>query len=83
MELAKRGARLILGCRDRTKGEAVARLVRKKANNQNVFASRLDLASMNSIKEFVEEFLEKEQKLHVLINNAGESSVIDLSLIHI
>lgn len=71
MELAKRGGRLILGCRDRVKGEAVARIIRKKTGNQNVFASRLDLANLSSIKEFVQEFNEKEQKLHVLINNAA------------
>ena len=72
-ELAKRGARLILGCRDRVKGEAVARMVRKKSNNQNVFSATLDLAKLRSIREFVDEFNEKEQKLHVLINNACET----------
>ena len=76
MELAKRGARLVLACRDRTKGEAVARTIRKRSGNQNVFASKLDLASLASIKEFVEEFNEKESKLHVLINNAGEVVVV-------
>ncbi|KAK7088703.1 retinol dehydrogenase 12-like [Littorina saxatilis] len=71
IELAKRGARLILACRDRIKGEAVARIVKKKSGNQNVFAGRLDLASMRSIKEFVEEFNQNEAQLHILINNAG------------
>ncbi|XP_076472863.1 retinol dehydrogenase 12-like [Babylonia areolata] len=70
-ELAKRGARLIVGCRDRVKGEAVARSLRKKSGNQNVFAYRLDLASLQSIREFVDEFNQQEQKLHVLINNAA------------
>lgn len=71
MELAKRGARLVLGCRNGIKGEAVARLIRKKSGNQQVYAARLDLGSLSSIKTFVEEFNEKEQKLHVLINNAA------------
>lgn len=71
MELARRGARLVLGCRDRAKGEAVARILRKKSGNQNVFASRLDLGSLLSIRQFVDEFLQQEQKLHVLINNAA------------
>nr|KAG5700330.1 hypothetical protein BaRGS_029582 [Batillaria attramentaria] len=71
LDMAKRGARLILGCRNRVKGEAVARMIRKKSGNQGVYASRLDLGSMSSIKTFVEEFLQQEQYLHVLINNAA------------
>jgi short-subunit dehydrogenase involved in D-alanine esterification of teichoic acids len=50
----------------------VARLLKKKTGNQNIFASRLDLNSLRSVKEFVDEFNENEQKLHVLINNAGQ-----------
>lgn len=71
VELAKRGARVYLACRDKVKGEAVARGIRKKTGNQNVFAARLDLASLRSIKEFADDFIQNEAKLHVLINNAG------------
>ncbi|KAL8610843.1 hypothetical protein ACOMHN_056698 [Nucella lapillus] len=70
-EMARRGARVILGCRDRLKGEAIARIIRKKSGNQNVFASRLDLAKLSSVKEFAEDFHSQEPKLHILINNAG------------
>ncbi|XP_025088867.1 retinol dehydrogenase 12-like [Pomacea canaliculata] len=71
VELAKRGARVYLACRDKVKGEAVARGIRKKTGNQNVFAARLDLASLRSIKEFADDFIQNEAKLHVLINNAA------------
>ncbi|ESO97724.1 hypothetical protein LOTGIDRAFT_208859 [Lottia gigantea] len=70
-DLAKRGARVVLGCRDKVKGEAVARSIRKKVNNQNVTCLKLDLANQRSIRDFVTEFNEKERELSVLINNAA------------
>ena len=70
-ELAKRGARVVMGCRDQHKGEAVARMIRSKTKNPDVFSYQLDLASLSSIKGFVEDFNNRESSLHVLINNAG------------
>ena len=70
-ELAKRGARVVMGCRDQHKGEAVARMIRSKTKNPDVFSYQLDLASLSSIKSFVEDFNNRESSLHVLINNAG------------
>lgn len=71
-ELAKRGARVVMGCRDQHKGEAVARMIRTKTKNPDVFAYELDLAKMSSIKGFVDDFNNRESALHVLINNAGQ-----------
>ena len=73
-ELAKRGARVVMGCRDQHRGEAVARMIRTKTKNQDVFSYQLDLASLASIKSFVEDFNNKESSLHVLINNAGKTA---------
>lgn len=71
MELAKRGARVILACRDMKKGEAVARNIKKKTSNPNVYSMRLDLASLHSVREFVDDFNRSEPQLHILINNAA------------
>ncbi|KAJ8313062.1 hypothetical protein KUTeg_010435 [Tegillarca granosa] len=70
-ELAKRGAKIILACRNQKRGEAVARIIRNKTGNEDINAYYLDLASLRSIKEFVYEFNSREPYLHVLINNAG------------
>ena len=75
-ELAKRGARVVMGCRDKHKGEAVARMIRSKTKNQDIFSYQLDLASLSSIKNFVDDFNNKESSLHVLINNAGEWRIV-------
>ncbi|WAR04004.1 RDH12-like protein [Mya arenaria] len=60
-----------MGCRDRKKGEAVAIQIRTKTHNPDVYCYELDLASLTSIKEFVDDFNNREPTLHVLINNAA------------
>ncbi|XP_057682008.1 retinol dehydrogenase 13-like [Corythoichthys intestinalis] len=70
-ELALRGGRIIMGCRDMEKCEAAAKEIRGNTLNPHVYACRLDLASMKSIREFAERIKEKEQRVDVLINNAG------------
>ncbi|XP_050409180.1 retinol dehydrogenase 12 [Patella vulgata] len=70
-ELAKRGGRVILACRDKVKGEAVARTIRRKVNNQNVIAMKCDLGNLRAIKDFATELCENEREVNVLINNAA------------
>lgn len=43
-----------MGCRDMEKCEAAAKEIRGKTLNPHVYACRLDLASMKSIREFAE-----------------------------
>ncbi|KAL2089940.1 hypothetical protein ACEWY4_014628 [Coilia grayii] len=70
-ELARRGGRIIMGCRDMEKCEAAAREIRGKTLNKHVYAKYIDLASIKSIKAFVEKIQEEEERVDVLINNAG------------
>ncbi|XP_077406217.1 retinol dehydrogenase 13-like isoform X2 [Vanacampus margaritifer] len=70
-ELARRGGRIIMGCRDMEKCEAAAKEIRGNTLNPHVYACHLDLASMKSIREFAERIKEKEKRVDVLINNAG------------
>ena len=62
-----------MGCRNHQRGEAVARMIKQKTKNQDVFSYQLDLASLESVKSFVDDFNNKESALHVLINNAGKN----------
>ncbi|XP_026564309.1 retinol dehydrogenase 11 [Pseudonaja textilis] len=70
-DLARRGAKVILACRNMAKAEIAAHEIRIKTGNQEVIAKRLDLADTKSIREFASNFLKEEKELHILINNAG------------
>uniref|UniRef100_A0A665U7J7 Dehydrogenase/reductase (SDR family) member 13a, tandem duplicate 1 n=1 Tax=Echeneis naucrates TaxID=173247 RepID=A0A665U7J7_ECHNA len=70
-DLARRGARVILACRDKGRAEAaIQEIVQETGNNQVTFM-QLDLASLKSVRSFVEDFLRTESRLDLLINNAG------------
>ncbi|XP_049581019.1 dehydrogenase/reductase SDR family member 13 isoform X1 [Syngnathus scovelli] len=71
LELAKRGSRVILACRNQKKAEAaVLDICRESGNNQVVFM-QLDLASLQSVRRFAETILKTELRVDILINNAG------------
>ena len=70
-----RGARVILACRNQKLGDAVARKIIKRTGNNDVLAMYLDLSSLQCIRDFVKQFQEKENKLNILINNAGNQDL--------
>jgi NAD(P)-dependent dehydrogenase (short-subunit alcohol dehydrogenase family)/glyoxylase-like metal-dependent hydrolase (beta-lactamase superfamily II) len=69
--LADRGATVVLACRDQGKGAAAVEEIRKTTRNPNVGLLVMDLSSQKSIREGVEAFKARYEKLDVLINNAG------------
>ncbi|XP_030632340.1 dehydrogenase/reductase SDR family member 13a.3 [Chanos chanos] len=71
LELAKRGARVILACRNKQKAEAAAYDIRRASGNNEVLYMHLDLSSLKSVRAFSETFLKTEPRLDLLINNAG------------
>jgi retinol dehydrogenase-12 len=71
IDLAKRGARIILACRDIKKAVKAAEEIRLKSGNGNVITEYLDLASLESVKKFAIKMNEQEERLDILINNAG------------
>uniref|UniRef100_A0A8C1G0L6 Retinol dehydrogenase 12, like n=1 Tax=Cyprinus carpio TaxID=7962 RepID=A0A8C1G0L6_CYPCA len=71
INLAKRGARIIMACRDTEKAEAALKEVKDASGNQDVVTSRLDLADSKSIREFAEKINKEEKQVNILINNAG------------
>jgi NAD(P)-dependent dehydrogenase (short-subunit alcohol dehydrogenase family) len=69
--LARKGARVILGCRSRTRGpQAVAR-IRDEVLGADVLFDSLDLASLRSIAMFAKEITTEIDRLDILVNNAG------------
>lgn len=71
VDLASRGARVILACRDVQKGEEAAIEIRTRVGGAQVEVRELDLADTCSIRAFAQRFLREVDHLHILINNAG------------
>ncbi|KAM4602543.1 retinol dehydrogenase 13 isoform 2-T2 [Polymixia lowei] len=71
MDMACRGARVILACRDMTKAYIAADEIRQQSGNGNVVVKKLDLASLQSVRDLAKDVQKNEQRLDILINNAG------------
>ncbi|KAM3625973.1 uncharacterized protein V6R79_020689 [Siganus canaliculatus] len=71
LDMANRGARVILACRDMTKAHMAADEIRRKSGNGNVVVKKLDLGSLQSVRDLAKEVNQKEARLDILINNAG------------
>ena len=71
LDFAKRGARVILACRDQKRASAAAEDIIKKSGNANVIVSLVDLASFDSIKQFAKRINQTEASIHILVNNAA------------
>ncbi|XP_063059086.1 dehydrogenase/reductase SDR family member 13a.2 [Engraulis encrasicolus] len=70
-ELARRGARVILACRNRQKADEAIEDIKRETGSCDVVYMQLDLASLQNIRNFAQTFLKTESRLDVLINNAG------------
>lgn len=71
LELAKRGAHIVMACRDARKCEMARQDIVLRSKNKYVYCRTCDLASQKSIMQFVERFNSEHQRLDILINNAG------------
>jgi len=69
--LAKKGATIIMACRNLEKAEPVREMIQTESKNPNIEVMKLDLASLKSVRNFTQEFKARYQQLNVLINNAG------------
>lgn len=70
-DLANRGARVILACRNVRRAAAAKDEIITFSGNKNVHCLQLDLSSLRSVREFCNHILKTEKRLDVLINNAG------------
>ena len=69
--LAKKGAHVVLACRNREKGEEAAKRIEAESPAGSVELMLLDLASLDSVRRFAEAYTAKHDRLDLLINNAG------------
>lgn len=70
-KLAKMGAHVILLCRDSVKGETAMQYIKTEIPDASIELMLCDLASMASIRQFIEQFKTTHTKLDLLFNNAA------------
>merc|ERR1719384_2065415 len=70
MDLSKRGAKVVMLCRNIEKAEEAAEEIRK-ATEGKVVVHKLDLASLASVRECAAQLGNSLEKIDILINNAG------------
>lgn len=73
--LATLGARVVLACRSRDRGEAAADRIRALVPGADVEVRLLDLASLASVRAFAEELARDLSTLDLLVDNAGLMAV--------
>ena len=70
-ELARKGARTILACRNQAKGEDARGAIEIRAPSAQVEVAELDLASLDSVRAFAGRLRSEHEGIDLLINNAG------------
>jgi NAD(P)-dependent dehydrogenase (short-subunit alcohol dehydrogenase family) len=71
LELARRGARVTLVSRSAERCEAAAARIRQETGNAEVGYIAADLSLLTEVRRAAEEILRLEERLDVLVNNAG------------
>jgi NAD(P)-dependent dehydrogenase (short-subunit alcohol dehydrogenase family) len=74
-ELARRGARVIMGCRDDERGTAAITRLQAELPSADLELRRLDMASLASIRTFADGVQASYPALDLLINNAGVMAI--------
>lgn len=64
---------VILACRNIDKANKAKEEIITETNNKNIIVMELDTSSLESVRNFVEEFKKLHKKVYGLINNAGIS----------
>lgn len=71
---AREGYRVIMACRNREKSETVRKQIAERTGNGRIELLPLDLSSMGSIRRFADTLALRNEKVSVLLNNAGAMS---------
>jgi len=70
-ELARLGATVIVVGRNPERSVATVNMIKQQTGNPNVDFMLADLSSQKEIRQLAQQFQNRYQRLHVLVNNAG------------
>ncbi len=71
LELAKKGAHIIVNGRDEKKTLATVDFIKSESKNENIDYILADMGSFKQIKSMSEELHDRYDKIDVLVNNTG------------
>ncbi|KAL5330396.1 hypothetical protein ACEPPN_003923 [Leptodophora sp. 'Broadleaf-Isolate-01'] len=74
--LVARNAKVYIATRSLQKASAAVRNIKEEHPTAQVEVLEMDLADLGSVKRGAEEFMKKEEQLHILVNNAGNVSIL-------
>jgi NAD(P)-dependent dehydrogenase (short-subunit alcohol dehydrogenase family) len=77
VEFAKRGATVVIACRDEHKGQHAMSRISAQYPSATVDTIALNLIDFESVKRFSERFLQQYHRLDVLLNNAGVVNLVE------
>jgi len=69
--LAKKGAKVIMACRNLKKANKAKDSIQKEVPNADLEVMEIDLSSLSSVRDFAIAYQSKYERLDVLNNNAG------------
>ena len=73
--LAKKGAAVVMACRNLEKGAVAVEKIRTVEAKSEIAVMQLDLADLSSVRRFADEFKAQYDRLDVLVNNGGIMAV--------
>ncbi|MGH2729755.1 MAG: oxidoreductase [Actinomycetota bacterium] len=71
LQLARHGARVVLACRDETRGQEALGRIAAQVPDASLELALLDLSDLASVRKFADASLAERHRLDVLVNNAG------------
>ncbi|ELK51114.1 MULTISPECIES: oxidoreductase [Haloferax] len=72
---AEKGAHVVMACRSLDRGADAMADIRESVPAASLTLSELDLADLDSVRQFADEFAAEHGSLHVLCNNAGVMAI--------
>lgn len=75
LALARKGAQVVMACRNMEKGQKAFDDIRKLIPDTKLELMQLDLSSLESVRTFAADYLKRYDQLDLLINNAGVMAI--------
>ncbi len=73
LELAKKGADVVMVCRNAKKAERARKEIISRSGNESVELMLADLSLLSEVRRLASECLASHARIHVLVNNAGSN----------